>query len=230
MSANDNVISYSIDNGDNWIDLAADTNTPTVTKGKKVLWRGKMTHGKYVGIGKFTSTGQFEAQGNVMSMLFGDNFKGRTDLTGKNYAFYNLFSSNSNLVNTQNLSLSATTLAEGCYGYMFYGCTNLTTAPELPASTLASSCYHYMFNGCTKLKTAPTLSATTLANYCYEYMFDGCSSLNYIKCLATKPSTRYTRYWIRGVASTGTFVKNSAATWNVTGVDGIPSGWTVVTE
>ena len=28
---------------------------------------------------------------------------------------------------------------------------------------------------------------------------------------------------------TGTFVKNSAATWNVTGVNGIPSGWTITT-
>ena len=27
----------------------------------------------------------------------------------------------------------------------------------------------------------------------------------------------------------GTFVKNSAATWNVTGVNGIPSGWTITT-
>lgn len=27
----------------------------------------------------------------------------------------------------------------------------------------------------------------------------------------------------------GTFVKNSAATWNVTGVNGIPNGWTITT-
>ena len=35
--------------------------------------------------------------------------------------------------------------------------------------------------------------------------------------------------WVNGVAAQGTFVKNSEATWNVTGVDGIPSGWTVET-
>ena len=58
-------------------------------------------------------------------------------------------------------------------------------------------------------------------------MFYGCSSLNYIKCLATTPSTEYTSNWVDGVAASGTFIKNSAATWNVTGVDGIPSGWTV---
>lgn len=33
--------------------------------------------------------------------------------------------------------------------------------------------------------------------------------------------------WVRGVASTGTFVKNPEATWDVIGTSGVPSGWTV---
>ena len=45
----------------------------------------------------------------------------------------------------------------------------------------------------------------------------------------TTPSSTYTQNWVSGVASTGTFVKNSAATWDVTGTSGIPSGWTVET-
>ena len=44
------------------------------------------------------------------------------------------------------------------------------------------------------------------------------------------PSTTYTSNWVNGVASSGTFVKNSAATWaNTFGVNGIPNGWTVQT-
>ena len=35
--------------------------------------------------------------------------------------------------------------------------------------------------------------------------------------------------WVSGVAASGTFVKNSAATWNVTGTSGIPTGCTVET-
>ena len=42
----------------------------------------------------------------------------------------------------------------------------------------------------------------------------------------TEPSISYTDSWVSGVASTGTFVKNVAATWDVTGVNGIPEGWT----
>ena len=127
--------------------------------------------------------------------------------------------------------LPATTLQSSCYNSMFQGCTSLTTAPELlPATTLADSCYKYMFNGCTNLTTAPVLPATTLASECYASMFYGCTKLNYIKAMfTTTPSTSYTSNWVNGVAATGTFVKNSAATWNVTGIHGIPSGWTITT-
>jgi hypothetical protein len=45
----------------------------------------------------------------------------------------------------------------------------------------------------------------------------------------TTPSTSYTDNWVSGVSATGTFVKNSAAQWNVTGVYGVPNGWTVET-
>ena len=59
----------------------------------------------------------------------------------------------------------------------------------------------------------------------------GCTNLNYIKAMfTTTPGEDYTYNWVRGVAASGTFVKNSQATWNFTGNDGIPTGWTVVTE
>lgn len=65
-----------------------------------------------------------------------------------------------------------------CYKSMFYQCTNLTAAPELPATTLTTYCYQSMFSGCTSLKTAPTLlPATTLKTYCYSNMFCDCTNL-----------------------------------------------------
>ena len=128
--------------------------------------------------------------------------------------------------------LPATTLANSCYSNMFYNCTSLTIAPAiLPATTLAYSCYDSMFQGCTSLTTAPALPANTLASYCYWGMFDGCSSLSYIKCLATDISAyRCREYWVRGVAATGTFVKNPNMTSWTTGKDGIPEDWTVVND
>jgi hypothetical protein len=88
-----------------------------------------------------------------------------------------------------------------------------------------------MFNGCTSLTQAPALPATTLANGCYNRMFNNCSSLNHIEALfTTTPGTNYTNGWVNGVAQNGTFVKSTEATWDVTGVNGIPTGWTVTTK
>lgn len=67
--------------------------------------------------------------------------------------------------------------ADSCYMKMFFNCTNLTTAPELPATTLTPWCYYRMFFGCTSLTTAPNLPATTLAGNCYDGMFFGCTKL-----------------------------------------------------
>lgn len=145
------------------------------------------------------------------------------------YCCYNMFAHCQSLVNVPRI-LPATTLTEHCYQEMFTNCISLTTAPELPATTLANVCYSRMFYWCARLATAPTLPATILVQGCYNYMFYRCGSLNYIKAMfTTTPDNTYTSNWVNGVAATGTFVKNSAATWNVTGNNGIPSGWTVQT-
>jgi hypothetical protein len=125
--------------------------------------------------------------------------------------------------------LPATTLKDSCYYGMFQYCTSLTTAPEiLPATTLANSCYGSMFDHCKSLATAPVLPATTLAEHCYDVMFFGCSKLNYIKMLATDISANYClSSWVHNVSSTGTFIKNKEATWDVVGPNGVPEGWTV---
>ena len=128
-------------------------------------------------------------------------------------------------------TISATTLATRCCYYMFHNCTSLTTVQSiLPATTLQTFCYAYMFNECSSLTQAPELPALKLTINCYQYMFYHCRSLNYIKAMfTTTPAASYTSNWVTGVAKPGTFVKNTAATWDVVGVHGVPSGWTVET-
>lgn len=148
-------------------------------------------------------TADFYAYGNIMSLLDEDGFATNTDFS-TSYTFAFLFYDNTHLYShpAKALELPATTLLEGCYYYMFYGCTHLTKAPVLPAATLVK--------------------------YCYANMFRGCSSLNYVKCLTTYPGSgmNYTTNWLSGVPSSGTFVKKSGVTWE----SGIPSGWTVTEE
>ena len=144
------------------------------------------------------------------------------------YCYQSMFYSCTSLTTAP--ELPATSLARGCYYEMFHSCTSLTTAPkELPATTLVDYCYYAMFLGCTSLTTAPKeLPATTLTKCCYQSMFYSCKSLNYIKCLATNISAyNCTSGWVNNVASTGTFVKNPDMTSWSTGVNGIPTGWTV---
>ena len=329
-----NACEYCVDNSE-WKSLTADTNTVSINKGQTLSFRGNLTPTSSIGIGTFTISKKCNVRGNMMSLLYGDDFEGQTDLTGKNYAFYLLFYNCSNIIDASQLILPATTLAGYCYEDMFNGCTSLVitpalpattlteycycrmfqnctslvtapelpatslatscysrmfqnctslvtapelpatslasecysgmfsictsltqapsilpattlvykcyrsmfascaslvTAPELPATSLATECYGYMFNGCSSLTQAPELPATRLDDSCYRSMFNGCTKLNYIKALfTTTPSTSYTYSWVSGVSSTGTFVKNAKAIWNVTGSDGIPSGWTVET-
>ena len=112
---------------------------------------------------------------------------------------------------------------------MFEGCTNLTTAPELPATNLDIYCYSGMFEGCTNLTTAPELPAATLTRWCYYSMFQGCTDLNSIKCLATSLSaSSCLATWVDNVSPSGTFYAKTGATWPSNGTSSIPSGWTRV--
>lgn len=224
-----NTISYSLDEGNTWTSLASNTYTPTVNKGQTIMFKGNLTPSYNSGIGTFTINKKCNLEGNCMSLLFGDDAVNNNSLpSGKDYAFYNLFNGCTTIIEVSETFLPATTLSDLCYSRMFFGCSGLTSAPELPATTLDYACYQYMFYDCSSLTSAPVLPATTLTSGCYGYMFNGCSKLNYIKMLATSIVSGWLTAWVKGVSSTGTFVKNSAMTSLPTGISGIPSGWTVV--
>ena len=178
--ATSGTLEYSTNDGQTWVTIANGESTPTITAGSKVIWRGNLkpnTTSNNGGVGTFSASGNYNAYGNTMSLLFYDNYYNSQLNSEYNYAF----------------------------SYLFQNDTHILDAPELPA--------------------------TTLSKRCYTRMFYGCSSLNYIKALfTTTPSSDYTDQWVEDVASTGTFVKNRKATWTTTGVNGIPTGWTVVDD
>ena len=248
-----NAVEYKIDSGE-WTTLASNTYTPTVNAGQRIYFKANLTPSSNNGIGKFVTYYRYNLEGNCMSMLYGDEAKGKTDLTGKDYAFRDLFSGNAYLVEVESDFLPATTLARSCYNQMFNGCTSLVTAPELPATTLTYDCYSSMFWNCTSLVNAPELPATTLATsaytsmfayctslttapelpattldvFCYRKMFNGCSNLNNITMLATDISAiNCLANWVNSVSSTGTFTKAASMTSLSRGSDGIPYGWEV---
>lgn len=102
----------------------------------------------------------------------------------KDAKFCNLFYDCTQLTSAP--ELPATQLASYCYFHMFNGCSSLEKAPDLPAETLAASCYEGMFSRCSSLVKAPELQATQLAGYCYNQMFKDCTNLTSVTMLASK--------------------------------------------
>lgn len=134
-----------------------------------------------------------DVYGNIMSLMYGDNFIGKDIWVSHDTAG---FFKNCDIRNARNLILPATTLKAACYASMFKNCSKLKTAPQLPATTLVERCYYAMFDGCSSLRTAPQLPATKLAEYCYGLMFSGCSSL---KSAPQLPATKLAKYCYYGM-------------------------------
>ena len=160
-------------------------------------------------IGEFTSTtARFNAYGNIMSLLYGDNFIGQTTLPST-FTFCQLFKT-SGIVSAEHLIL--------------------------PSMTLTDSCYRAMFSKAHRLIVSPTFPAKNLTTECYKYMFEDCNSLQKITCLAeTGLTTENTTGAVNnfttsksGFRSTGLFIKSpNATTWTI-GINGIPNGWTII--
>ena len=186
-----NTASYSLDSGSTWTSLESGANTPTITSGTKIMWKGSMIPAdasSTFGVGTFSSTCNFVVEGNPMSLLYNDNFANQRSLSGKNHAFDGLFENCTKLTSIENIALPATTLSNECYKDMFKGCTNLAIVPSnlLVATTLTEGCYSGMFQGCTSLTSTVDLPSTKLANKCYSSMYSDCTNLASVKKL---PST-----------------------------------------
>ena len=172
-------ISYTLDDGETWTSITSTTSgvSINVKKGQYIGFRGGnttyATAQNY--FNRFGGTAQFNIKGNIMSLVYNNNFAHQTTLSG-GHNFKYLFR-DTNVVNAYNLILPATTLTSYCYNNMFYNCRNLITPPTLPATTLANFCYDHMFSCCVSLATTPKLPALTLAYACYQNMFSECVSL-----------------------------------------------------
>ena len=165
---------FSLDYGNTWVT----SYNGSISEGDEILVKGGSSS-----YNRILATGfHYNIQGNIMSLIYDDNFVGETSLGEHSDVLKWAFSGCTGLTSAENLIMPTTELVTGCYYGMFQGCTSLTTPPQLSATSLANYCYTAMFQGCTSLATAPELPAIYLAKYCYQSMFEGCASL------ATAPS------------------------------------------
>lgn len=199
FTLNNRVFKYSV-NDDSWVTPSASVTIP-VSVGDKIKFKAEYNAGTTVASPIAGNTIRCKVYGNIMSLMYGDNFTGKTEYRIEG----GIFSNCTGLVDAGNLILPATSFAINANYYgLFAECVNLRSAPELPA--------------------------LTIPRFGYSYMFKNCSSLTRIKCLATDISaSNCLEYWVLNISPTGTFVKKAGVTWP-TGASGIPSGWTVIEE
>ena len=188
----------------------------------EVILKGDLTNYDIIGdmynpegIGTFTfnyvSSNRITIEGNIMSLLAGDNFVGEDDLTtySTSHLFIDLFHDNANarfIIYADNLILPAMTLIPHCYAYMFSNCEKLMTAPELPAIYEVTDCYDHMFA------------------YCYN--------LRHIKMLLKTSIYNSTNYWLEGLDNVfnngylvGIMELNQNNGYIQTGTSGVPQNW-----
>ena len=176
---NNRVILYRKSSADSWTDITASTQTSIpVSVGDKVELKGVNT--AYGRRGFFSgSTASFNVFGNIMSLVYGDNFIGNFVLPAYDETWgpiFDMLFMGCNVQSAEHLILPATALTYGCYGAMFKN-TTITTPPALPATVLADECYANMFEFCQSLAYTPELPAIEATVNCYNLMFRGCSNI-----------------------------------------------------
>lgn len=126
-----------------------------------------------------------------------------------------------------------------CYYNMFSGCVSLVSPPKVIGYYDTDKYFHSgigtcdsMFIGCASLKTSPVIRYKTLGHYSCHNMFYGCSSLKVIRCGAKYiDDSSATESWAYGVSTNGVFIKSTTKYMSyMSGPDGIPEGWAVVTK
>lgn len=235
-----NPIEYSLDKY-TWNTLAVGESTPTIDVGEKIYFRAKdLTATSANGIGTFSISGKCELGGNAMSMIWGDEFEIHNTMR-VNYNLKRLFYAQSgnpdtSIVNAEKMVIGCKEVSlQGCFA-MFVRCNALIKGCVLPATTIGERAYTSMYQECANLEIGSDLPAEDLtgATLCYNAIYAYCPKMRYLKAMIVTPEPNnagtigaQTGNWLLGVATTGTFVKNIKATWEVNGTSGIPSGWEV---
>ncbi len=189
--SNPKPIEYSRD-GVNWTMIGLEANKYTrldCLTGDKLYFRGNNAtyntrSGSYPDVdcgfdsnpnaGFYPECAKLKLYGNIMSMIYGDNFVGKDSFPSGSTQNFAWFFNNLNTEDASGVVLPATTLTDMCYYRMFALNSNLLYPPELPSMNLAKGCYYRMFTGCRKLSYCPELPATTLTENCYFGMFGYC--------------------------------------------------------
>ena len=165
-------ISYSLDNGVTWIDNAFTTGTaktyttPTISAGDRVLWKCISTDGSfsisYEKVVKFSSTMSCKMYGNIMSLIYGDNFIGKNTVADGFHTFRQNFA-NLKVVDAEYLIIPVKTMKPYIAIMMFDGNTNLVKGPAFVSDDIQTGVLQQAFRNNTHLASL-TIIADSVSN------------------------------------------------------------------
>lgn len=182
-------------NGGEWTTTANSSSeiviTVSVVANDVIEWKGSgiglCGGGVYTASSRFGGTVQFNVYGNVMSMLWDDDFIGQTQFpnTSRERVMQGLFYQSS-VVDASGLVLPATHLSNShTYMGMFSGCTSLVYPPaELPepdSTVVLNLTYISMFENCSSMLRCPDMKWEGVLGECkngtFYKMFYNCTAL-----------------------------------------------------
>lgn len=195
----DRTVSYSIDGGETWVDTnhvyystSKRITTPSLNAGDKVIWKCISSNGafseSYGAPCNFSSTGNCNIYGNILSLVYGDNFIGKDSITDGYQTFRGNFKSGMKCVSAENLII--------------------------PISVIKQSVCINLFQNNTIVEKGPVIISSDIQSQALNAAFSGCTSLASLAILADTVNTSQND-WARNVPSGGVLTKKSGATWNL---------------
>jgi hypothetical protein len=223
---------YSVDDFITWTPLAANTYTPSISKMERIYFKAANDFTWNESVGTFSCDRDCEVAGNILSLVYVDDFISKIPSPEANYLFSNVFQNNAHILHARDLKLPTET-GRYWYQYMFDNCANLITPPPLTAPVAYNSCYYGMFQNCSSLVKAPILYAIEVDTYSYFYMFNGCTNLNSVEIHAEELASygdsaeHVFKGWLKNTSSKGTIKMKSNLDISFNTYSGVPEGWTV---
>lgn len=231
-------LEYSLD-GTNWTEFKSGNQT-TVTLsgvGKKAYFRGdnnSLAAKQDNNFNNFVVSGEFSVGGNIMSLL--DSTLEQQELTDtKNrYAFVALFDSCSGLKYADKLTLPSDYIPLGAYANLFWGCSNLETAPTILATQVYSYGMYYIFAECKKLRSCSIfITSTSMASYALRYAFSNCNGLEELHVRLDSIGSGNTSSWLLNAgtnASSPKFYCPSSLVISSRDSNRVPSNFEIIRE
>ena len=157
-----------------------DNNTLTIPSGETIHIFGYFIDVTQSNYAHFTFTGgQIHLEGSIRAI----KAKASSENVYPKASYYSLFSQNLNIISTSRdlfKEFSGVSLQESMFAFIFDGCSNLETAPDLYGYNGLSYAFEGSFRNCKNLKKLPMIYCNSVRGGTFRYTFMGCSSMDMV--------------------------------------------------